>query len=526
MKRCITILFVLVSLHPILVVSLNSYLPPGALGRYNNQRGLLSLRLRKASALYLAEDETKESSVTRTGNFGWHRQNIDIAIPALAGMLVDPLLSLMDTFYIGRVGSIELAALGACTSIFHLAFNAFRATTAATTALVAGANDSEEAKSVIVVSLIFASFVGLAVGAALLAGGNYALNQMGVSSSSPLHSPATKYLFARAWAAPVVLVIVVAEGAFRGYRQLSVPLVASLAAALVNMILDPVLMFLLGMGVRGAAVATVLSQVSAAAVYAVQLIRQRLLPSSFLSSGSTQNKPDKSLLGNASANAKGVSTFTIVASIIKANIAMITKQGSLLLGWAYATARATRLGHATAAAHQVAVSIWLIFALILDSSAVSAQVIGSRQFAAKDANAVASLTQYFGCVAIGQGVIAFLLVSVVGGFVPGLFSPDLLVQVELRHVMPALALTQFLVSCTLVAEGLAVAANQFWVLACGTAISSVLTVSQISQQTTLVGIWGRGILSLFAGRLATALLACLIATRNLKKEVERQQLSL
>ena len=61
-------------------------------------------------------------------NYNWASQNWKLAIPALIGMLADPLLSLMDTAYVGRVGPLELAALGACTSIFHLAFNAFRAT--------------------------------------------------------------------------------------------------------------------------------------------------------------------------------------------------------------------------------------------------------------------------------------------------------------------------------------------------------------------------------------------------------------
>ena len=54
---------------------------------------------------------------------------------------------------------------------------------------------------------------------------------------------------------------------------------------------------------------------------------------------------------------------------------MLGKQGSLLLGWAYVTARATRIGHDRVAAHQVALSFWLIFAFLLDGAAISAQVL-------------------------------------------------------------------------------------------------------------------------------------------------------
>jgi Na+-driven multidrug efflux pump len=69
----------------------------------------------------------------------WSRQTISIGIPALLAMMADPLLSLIDNAYVGKLGAIELAALGTCTSIFHFAFNAFRATTTATTSLVATA---------------------------------------------------------------------------------------------------------------------------------------------------------------------------------------------------------------------------------------------------------------------------------------------------------------------------------------------------------------------------------------------------
>jgi Na+-driven multidrug efflux pump len=91
---------------------------------------------------------------------------------------------------------------------------------------------------------------------------------MGISQTSPLFPPAHAYLNTRLWAAPPVLGIVVAEGAFRGYANTRIPLIASCVAALINLVLDPILMFPLGLGVTGAAAATALSQFGAAAVYA------------------------------------------------------------------------------------------------------------------------------------------------------------------------------------------------------------------------------------------------------------------
>eukprot|EP00978_Attheya_sp_CCMP212_P013565 scaffold34050_cov49-Attheya_sp.AAC.1 len=54
--------------------------------------------------------------------------------------------------------------------------------------------------------------------------------------------------------------------------------------------------------------------------------------------------------------------------------------GSLLLGWAYATKRATMMGHTKVAAHQVALCLWLVFALVLDGASVAAQVLMARTY--------------------------------------------------------------------------------------------------------------------------------------------------
>ena len=139
------------------------------------------------------------------------KQTLQITGPALIGMLVDPLLSLMDTAYVGRLGTRELAALGACTSIFHLAFNAFRATTTATTSLVASAlqRDPKQAQEVTSISLKLVLFMGLCVLTGLRVGSTWCLGTMGISPQSTLFSPAKQYLSTRLWAAPVVLGILV-----------------------------------------------------------------------------------------------------------------------------------------------------------------------------------------------------------------------------------------------------------------------------------------------------------------------------
>jgi putative MATE family efflux protein len=460
------------------------------------------------------------------------RQTTTIAIPALIGMLADPVLSLIDTAYVGRLGSVPLAALGACTSIFHLAFNAFRATTAATTSLVSSRlqQDEQKAREVTQTSLLLGVTMGLAVAVTLWAAGRPILASMGVPSDSVLFPDACAYLYARCGAAPVVLWIGVAEGAFRGYGDTIVPLVASLTAAAINLVLDPILMFTLGWGVRGAAAATALAQFGAAIVYAVQLKRRNMLPAlrrrsqSSVSSAATVTTNQKTAAApalpstSASSTATTTSRWDVIRTILGANVAMMTKQGSLLLAWAYATAKATRMGAAHVAAHQVGLSVWLVFALILDGAAVAAQVLASRAYANRDRAAVRTLLWYFTKVALLQGVVSLLLVDGLDWVLPGLFTPDRTVQAHLHRLVPYLAAQQVLVSLTLVWESLAVGAQEFRSLAVGTTLATVASVYQLRQQTTVEGIWKVGIVTLFAGRLLTAAVANIRAYRKLPRQ--------
>ena len=138
-------------------------------------------------------------------NYQWTKQSLAIALPALMGLLADPVLSMVDTAFVGRIGPMDLAALGVCTSIFHMAFTVFRASTVATTSLVGSAQTDSEKRQITKISLQLASVLGTMVLLCLRFGGPRLLSTMGVAASSPLSRPAKEYLFARCWAAPAVV---------------------------------------------------------------------------------------------------------------------------------------------------------------------------------------------------------------------------------------------------------------------------------------------------------------------------------
>jgi hypothetical protein len=148
----------------------------------------------------------------------WNQQNLMITVPALMGLMADPFLSMVDTGFVGQTGGVvDLAALGVCTSIFHMCFSIFRGSTAATIGLMHSAaagtatttmhSKRQQQRHIAKISLQFAGVLGTLVwlGLSFLGGGTWLLSLMGVGPDSPLFQPACRYLYARAWAAPAVV---------------------------------------------------------------------------------------------------------------------------------------------------------------------------------------------------------------------------------------------------------------------------------------------------------------------------------
>jgi Na+-driven multidrug efflux pump len=73
--------------------------------------------------------------------------------------------------------------------------------------------------------------------------------------------PALQYLVLRSLGAPAVLLSLAMQGVFRGLKDTKTPLYATVAGDAINIVLDPIFMFVFQYGVRGAAIAHVISHV-------------------------------------------------------------------------------------------------------------------------------------------------------------------------------------------------------------------------------------------------------------------------
>ncbi|MFP4074279.1 MAG: MATE family efflux transporter, partial [Actinomycetota bacterium] len=185
------------------------------------------------------------------------REILGLAIPALGALAIDPLLTLADTAFVARLGTVELAALGVDTAIFGFAFFAFNFLAYVVTPLVAraiGGGRPEEARRWVGDALFLALTLGVTVAVVLEVAAPFFVDLMGAGPD--IAGPAVDYLRIRALAAPAVLIVTTGHGAFRGHKDTRTPLRVAFGVNLLNLVLDPLLIFRLGWGLEGAAVAT------------------------------------------------------------------------------------------------------------------------------------------------------------------------------------------------------------------------------------------------------------------------------
>ncbi len=394
-----------------------------------------------------------------------------LALPALGTLAADPLVSLIDTAFVGQLGSTALGGLGVATAVFSIAFFMFNFLAYGTTPLVAGAvarGDTAEAGRIAGAALGLGFLLGVGSTALLQIAAEPLLGLMGADSE--LLSSAALYLRIRALGMPALLVATVAHGVFRGHQDTRTPLWVVLGISGANLILDPILIFGLDWGLAGAAWATMLAQWIGAAVFVFLFVGRR----------------DQLALQWAWPGKRSL------GPLVGAGRALIIRSGSLLAAFTLATAVATRQGEEVVAAHQVAVQLWIFLALVVDALAISAQaLIGLHLTERRD------LARAYSHRLLGWGLVSGLALLVAmaagGSFLPALFSNDLDVIRQVESVYPFIVLMQPLNAVVFVWDGIAIGASRFAFLAASTVASSlataaVLVVVQL-QSWGLPGVW-------------------------------------
>jgi putative MATE family efflux protein len=199
------------------------------------------------------------------------RHMFRLALPNVGGMLAIILFNITDTFFVSRLGDDALAAMGFTFPVVMLIGAISTGISTGAGSLLARAMGSGDRRAMRRIASD-----GILLSVAVVA----VISAIGLASMRPLFSAlgadgevlplVTSYM--GIWYAGVIFNILppVSDGAMRAMGEMRRPLYVMLTVALMNFILDPILIFgwfgFPAMGIAGAAVATLISRAAGAAV--------------------------------------------------------------------------------------------------------------------------------------------------------------------------------------------------------------------------------------------------------------------
>src|SRR5579863_10311914 len=194
-----------------------------------------------------------------TGNL--NRAILLLAIPMVLEMVLESLFAVTDVFWVGRLGANAVATVGITESMLALVFAIGLGVALSTTAMVArriGEKDPEDAA----IAGVQAIGLGLAVSLVLgIPAGIYAPELLRAMGASPeIVATGSGYARVALGGCGAIIMLFLNNAIFRGAGDASIAMRLLWVSNIINLVLDPCLIFGIGpfprMGVTGAALAT------------------------------------------------------------------------------------------------------------------------------------------------------------------------------------------------------------------------------------------------------------------------------
>ncbi len=187
-----------------------------------------------------------------------------LALPTVAAQLINMLYNIVDRIYIGHIpgdGPMALTGVGVCMPIIMIvsAFAALVSTGGAPRSSISmGRGDQKSAENILGNCFCLQLLVSAVLTAVLLIWNRDFLMAFGASENTISYAVSYMNIYA---VGTIFVQLTLGMNAFitaQGFAKIG--MLSVLIGAVLNIVLDPIFIFGLGMGVRGAAAATVLSQ--------------------------------------------------------------------------------------------------------------------------------------------------------------------------------------------------------------------------------------------------------------------------
>lgn len=351
--------------------------------------------------------KTKVSKEVDLGKEPVGRLLAKLAIPAIASQVVNALYNMVDRMYIGHIaeeGANALTGVGVCFPIIMI-ISAFAALIgmggAPKASILMGKKDNEGAEKILgnCFSALFLVSVMLTI--VVLACNKPLLYLFGASENTISYAQDYIQIYALG---TIFVQMTLGMNAFisaQGFSKVSMMTVV--IGAIINIVLDPVLIFVLGMGVKGAALATILSQ----AVSAVWVIRFVTGNTTVLRLKKENLKIEKKVLFPCMA--LGLAPFIMQSTesllVLSFNSSLLKYGGDTAVG-----------------AMTILSSIMQITMLPLQGITQGGQPIISYNYGAKNVDRVKKAFKLLLCLCLAYTTVMWLVVELVPGVLVAVFT--------------------------------------------------------------------------------------------------------
>ncbi len=184
-----------------------------------------------------------------------------LAIPSIVSMLVSGIYNLVDTYFVGQINTQSVAALGIVFSYMTLiqAISMFFGQGSGNfISRALGREDTDQAGKMVAVGVVSSVITGVVIALAGFALMKPTLRFFG--STETILPYASDYYSYILLGTPFIMGCFTMNNQMRHQGNASLAMVGIAAGAALNVALDPILIFGFGMGIRGAGLATALSQ--------------------------------------------------------------------------------------------------------------------------------------------------------------------------------------------------------------------------------------------------------------------------
>ena len=449
----------------------------------------------------MSDNRRKIPDVT-TGTIGRHM--IRLTLPTIGGMFAMTVFNLTDTFYVSRLGTDALAAMGFTFPIVMVIGSVSMGMAIGAGSVLSramGAKDHHLMNRIATDGILLSVLTVLIVSSVGLLTMDPLFRLLGATAKT---LPLVKE-YMTIWYFGVVAAIMppVGDSAMRAMGDMKRPLIVMIVCAVMNVILDPILIFgLLGfpaMGISGAALATIISRF-AGMVTTLSFIHfhYRLLDFKY--------KSLKELLDSW----KKILHIGIPGGFVRLFPQLLR---------AVLTRLAVSVGGISAVAAVAAGSRIESFSFIISMAIGTALVpITGQNWGANRIDRVNQTRRILNRVAIGYGLFFFVLMLIVAGPVAGIFSDDVDVINNIRWYLWILtvgAIGLNLYNWT--SQQLNAAGKPRWVLGINVLGTCIILLPLTALGAKLYGYRGM-LMGLCLGQLLLGFLATFVGRRELSSK--------